>query len=190
MKIYKNSVVTVLVILVTFLSCENKPSKKEALTQLQYCLSAQELTANKFNKRNPYLRKIIAKSTTNKDHFDKSDFTEINKISKEINQLVDAQVHILMNAKKSYTNTELFDATIEHIKFTKEFNTISIKFLETVEDTITSNNLDFQESIIEYNQNSKLKNESHKIELSRFYETYDITQNEIDSIMEIIRSKK
>ncbi|WP_298422307.1 hypothetical protein [uncultured Kordia sp.] len=188
MKFLKRHIVIVLTVLVLFLSCETKQSRENTLKELKYSLNAVELVGSKFNQRNPYLRSILKKSEQDKNNFDKSDFVTINKISKEVNQIATEQLALLHSYKELSPNKELFNATIKQIEVTKDFNEIGIKFLKTLEDTIDSNDLEYQKSLTAHNQRSKQQNRLYKNTLSDFYEEYNISQAEIDAIMSTIKN--
>lgn len=166
-------------------SCE--PSKKETLHNIKLCLEAQNETAVLFNKRNPYLQKIVDAKKSGNLSLDKSNLAKIDSMNVKINETAKSYLEKLESEKSKYTDETLTNGVMDYLKSVKNFEKEFEIYLELIKDSIQDNEEDF--SVIIKELALGLNSETRKLNRTKteFYKKYGISQTEIDSLVELIR---
>lgn len=163
-----------------------KPEKNRTLSVVRLCLEAQNETSLLFNKRNIYLQKIVDARKSDNHILDKSNLAEIDILNIQINEELNNFLNELKLEKEKFPDDALLDGMINHLEsirnFEKEFGTYCI----LIGDSIIDNEIEIAETITKLALG--LKSETRKLKSTKaaFYEKHNITQIEIDSILDII----
>ena len=92
-----------------------------------------------FNERNVLLFEILEEAKIEKYNIDKSRFTVIDSLSRELNLEMEKTIKKINHFKNKSSNTKLYDATLEYLISLQEMETAVIPFLEKIKDTIKNN---------------------------------------------------
>tara|TARA_R110000764_G_C10835807_1_gene363442 strand:+ start:71 stop:625 length:555 start_codon:yes stop_codon:yes gene_type:complete len=181
----KVNILLTLLLLVFISSC--KPSKKETLDNIRLCLKAQNETAVLFNNRNPYLQKIVDAKKSGNLPLDKSNLTKIDSMTIKINVTAESYLKKLETEKSKYPDETLTNGVMDYLKSVKNFEKEFEIFLELIKDSIQGNEEDFSVTIKDLALG--LNSETRKLNRTKteFYEKYEISQMEIDSLVELIK---
>lgn len=181
----KRNLYLTLLLLTFIVSC--KPSKEETLGHIRLCLEAQNETSVLFNKRNPYLQKIVDAKKNGNHPLDKSNLTKIDSLSTKINESTNIYLEKLEIEKSKYPDETLTYGVVDYLKSVKNFEKEFDEFLSLIKDSIQGNEEEMSVTIKELALG--LNSETRKLNQIKtgFYEKYGISQMEIDSLVELIR---
>ncbi len=179
-------VLTFFTILV-LLSCNADYSKHQAFEQVKVCLDFQMKTTQAFKKRNPYLKELTKDALDDKYTIDKSNFKLINQMSSDIDRVLNVNLSSIDSIQQQHSKNDLFMATAEYLVFMKKFNTELTLFLTLIEDTIKHNEEDMSIEIGKIAKQSKIESNKWKESESEFYDKHNISQKEVDSIVNLIK---
>lgn len=165
-----------------------KPSKSETLQQLALCLEAQDQAAKMYNKRNPYLDIFVGEARVDKYGNSPENVLKIKEETKAISELHKFWLDKLNSSKKSFKDKELIQKTIDFLYACQNLEGELNHFMVLWQDSIIDNE---EESAIKVNEAAKKLKDRESVlnnTKSDFFERYDVSQKEVDSILDVIRT--
>ncbi len=173
-------------LIMTQVAC--KPSKSESLQQLALCLEAQDQAAKIYNKRNTYLDVFVKEARVDKYG---NSLDNVHKIKEESKSIADFQkfwLDKLNSTKNRFKDKELINRTIDFLIAGQNLEEELNHFMVLWQDSIIDNEEESAIKINEVARELKARESILNTTKSEFFERYNVSQKEVDSILEVIRA--
>lgn len=164
-------------------SCNDRNDKTLALRQSHISLEKGYEAYEISEKINQILVRVKVKKWTEQD------INNIDSLSQNFVQKLRSDIEYINQEKASYRETSLFDSTVEYLRAVEKLEEIIPQFVRYVTDTTAAGE--------DLELNTTLRNRALAVQRSgmdwknarnEFYAQSGITQNEIDSIENLIRN--
>lgn len=190
--IIMKKIIFLILIFFCFPSCNVKSeySKEDALVQSFQCLKIKHELGVTSNLRNPYFKQLV-EILENDSIPDKSITDTITILSIEINRKMNNDKKLIESLKPNHKDTRFFDATIEYLELNEKLEAKTELLFNSLINPISDKNIEMvlgQEVTVLANRVLAEQTEYEKKE-SKFHNDNDIVQQEVDSIVSIIKSK-
>lgn len=184
----------IIILFLILFSCnsDEKYSKEKAMEQYRICYELYIQSTSIFNERNEYVLEMNKLGSEDSYNFDKSIFSKINLLTKEIaenNKYIDS---VIRSEKViHYQDNSLFHNLNEHFDRLNSLEVECINLLKDIEDgSINDTEKDY--STIINGLISKMTTSEHRFRNygNTFIDKYDISEEEQESLLNIAKSKK
>ncbi|MCK0137431.1 hypothetical protein [Arenibacter sp. S6351L] len=173
------------------IGCEKKYSKKDALNQSMLCLEIKNDLGSLSQERNPYFF-VMAENIDSGIKVADSTLNIIKRITEEINEKNIEYYKILQESKPKHKDSRFIDATLDFIKTNQDLefkaDTLIKSLLDSESDKEVEKKIAYELKIATKNMTEFQKR--YKNRESDFHNDNGINQTQVDSIVEIIKSKK
>ncbi|MEO1485942.1 MAG: hypothetical protein AAFU57_09350 [Bacteroidota bacterium] len=187
----RNALKSLPILAFLLLGCEEQYSKQDALNQSRHCLEIKNDLGGLSNERNPYFL-LIAANIENQLKVNDSIIFAVDRISREIDEKNLLYFEALLAVKSKHKDSRFIDATLEFIRTNQNLESKTYELVKSLLDS--ERNKEVEKKIIEDLRSAAKKmievQSNFLAEESKFHNDNGITQNEVDSIVRIIKNKK
>src|SRR5690606_21643018 len=108
--------------------------------------------------------------------------TQIDSMTAVLDQKIINQLENLEIEKDNSTNKELYDASIEYLKYIRDLEADLKPFLESIKDTIIENEEELSIPVREKALRMRIESNKWNKAAQKFYDKYNIKQPLVDSL--------